>query len=45
MITDLWIISEDSFGPKKQYHKETIFTFERFPSFADERLLFCRKMI
>ena len=25
-MTDLWILSEDSFDPKKQYHKETIFT-------------------
>ena len=25
-MTDLWILSEDSFDPKKQHHKETIFT-------------------
>ena len=25
-MSDLWIISEDSFDPKKQHHKETIFT-------------------
>jgi kojibiose phosphorylase len=26
MMTDLWTLTEDSFDPKKQYHKETIFT-------------------
>ncbi|HKY53228.1 MAG TPA: glycoside hydrolase family 65 protein [Anaerolineales bacterium] len=25
-MTDLWTLTEDSFDPKKQYHKETIFT-------------------
>jgi len=25
-MTDLWMLSEDSFDPKKQHHKETIFT-------------------
>ena len=25
-MTDLWILSEDSFDPQKQHHKETIFT-------------------
>jgi trehalose/maltose hydrolase-like predicted phosphorylase len=25
-MTNLWLVSEDSFGPKKQHHKETIFT-------------------
>ena len=25
-MPDLWIVSEDSFDPKKQHHKETIFT-------------------
>ena len=25
-MTDLWLISEDSFDPEKQHHKETIFT-------------------
>jgi trehalose/maltose hydrolase-like predicted phosphorylase len=25
-MSDLWILSEDSFDPKKQHHKETIFT-------------------
>src|SRR6185295_16464281 len=25
-MSDLWIISEDSFDPHKQHHKETIFT-------------------
>ena len=25
-MTDTWIISEDAFDPKKQHHKETIFT-------------------
>src|SRR5687767_399632 len=25
-MTDLWTLSEDSFDPKKQHHKETIFT-------------------
>jgi trehalose/maltose hydrolase-like predicted phosphorylase len=26
MMSDLWILSEDSFDPKKQHHKETVFT-------------------
>ena len=25
-MADLWTLTEDSFDPKKQYHKETIFT-------------------
>src|ERR671923_2698573 len=25
-MTDPWVISEDSFDPEKQHHKETIFT-------------------
>src|SRR5262245_54970327 len=25
-MTDLWILSQDSFDPKKQHHQETIFT-------------------
>ena len=25
-MTDLWLVSEDSFEPKKQHHKETVFT-------------------
>ena len=25
-MSDHWVISEDSFDPKKQHHKETIFT-------------------
>ena len=25
-MTDLWLVSEDSFDPKKQHHKETVFT-------------------
>ena len=26
MTTELWLVSEDSFDPRKQHHKETIFT-------------------
>ncbi|HET9907435.1 MAG TPA: glycoside hydrolase family 65 protein, partial [Anaerolineales bacterium] len=25
-MTELWTLTEDTFDPKKQYHKETIFT-------------------
>jgi kojibiose phosphorylase len=25
-MTELWLVSEDSFDPKKQHHKETVFT-------------------
>ncbi|MCI0555850.1 MAG: hypothetical protein L0287_33315 [Anaerolineae bacterium] len=25
-MSDPWILSEDSFDPKKQHHKETVFT-------------------